>query len=275
MRAPAALLFSVLALALAAEAQASGTPSANWAGYAVHGTTFERVSGTWRQPRATCGPGSRTYSAMWVGLGGYSLTSNSLEQVGSELDCHRDGQQSSYAWYELVPSPSHRIRFKVRSGDRMRASVRSAGGAVVLSIQDVTTHHAFRKTFHPSSVDLTSAEWILEAPSQCIFGGTACQTLPLTDFGQAVFQNARAQTTGGQVGTISSPAWHRTKINLTAQGQTFTGNRPGITTLGASATPSSLNSYGGSFTVTYRPGHGTRSPSLARRLPGGPTYLRH
>jgi hypothetical protein len=212
---------------------------------------------------------------MWVGLGGYSLTSNSLEQVGTELDCKLGGQVSSSAWYELVPSPSHRIKLQVHPGDRINASVRSAGGAVDVSIQDATMHHRFHKTFHPSGVDVTSAEWILEAPSACVFGSTACQTLPLTDFGQAAFSNARAQTAAGQVGTISSSAWHRTKINLTAQGQVFTGNRPGITTLGASATPSSLNSFGGTFTVTYRPGHGSRRPSLARRLPGGPTYLRH
>jgi hypothetical protein len=153
--------------------------------------------------------------------------------------------------------------------------VRSSAGAIVVSIQDQTTHHRFRKTFHPSGLDVTSAEWILEAPSACVFGSTACQTLPLTDFGQALFRNARAQTAAGKTGTISSSAWHRTKINLTAQGQIFSGNRPGITTLGASAAPSALNPFGGSFTVTYKPGHGTRRPSLARRLPAGPTYLRH
>jgi hypothetical protein len=276
MRVAAALVFTVLALAVAtAVAQASGTPSANWAGYAVHGTTFERVSGSWLQPHATCGSGSRTFLAMWVGLGGYTLTSNNLEQVGTELDCHPNGQASSSAWYELVPSPSHRIGLQVHPGDSINASVRSSGSAVVLSIQDETTHHGFQKTFHPSAVDVTSAEWILEAPSACVFGGTACQTLPLTDFGQAVFRNARAQTTAGHAGTISSSAWHRTKIDLTPQGQVFGGNRPGVTTLGASATPSSLNSYGGSFTITYRASHGTRRPSLTRRLPGGPTYLRH
>jgi hypothetical protein len=212
---------------------------------------------------------------MWVGLGGYSLTSNDLEQVGTELDCHNNGQASSSAWYELVPQPSHRIALQVHPGDWINASVRLSGSAIVVSIQDQTTHHKFQRTFHPSGVDVTSAEWILEAPSACVFGSTACQTLPLTDFGQAVFSNARAQTTTGKVGTISSSAWHRTRINLTAQGQIFSGNRPGVTTVGASATPSALNSFGGSFTVTYKPGHGTRKPSLARRLPGGPTYLRH
>jgi Peptidase A4 family len=213
---------------------------------------------------------------MWVGLGGYSLTSNNLEQVGTELDCRFNGQTSSSAWYEVVPAPSHRISLQVRPGDRINASVRASGGTVVVSIQNATTHHTFRRKFHPSGLDVSSAEWILEAPSACVFGSTACQTLPLTDFGQAVFSDARAQATSGRVGTISNSTWRRTRINLTAQGQMFSGNQPGVTTQGASATPSSLNPFGGSFTVTYQPGHGTRRALLARpRLPVGPTYLRH
>ena len=213
---------------------------------------------------------------MWVGLGGYSLTSSNLEQVGTELDCNYNGHANSSAWFELVPAPSHQISLPVHPGDLISATVQATAGSVVVSISDETTHHTFRKTFHPSAVDVTSAEWILEAPSACIFGTTACQTLPLTDFGQAKFWSARAQGISGQTGTISNSSWRRTKINLTAQGQVFSGNRPGITTLGASATPSSLNSYGGSFTVFYRPAHGTRNALLARpRLPSGPTYLRH
>lgn len=276
MRATAALLSAVLALVLAPAAQASGTPSANWAGYAVHGTTFERVSGSWREPNATCSPGNKTYSAMWVGLGGYSLTSNNLEQVGTELDCGLSGHPQSSAWFELVPAASHTISLHVGHGDRVTASVQYAAGAVVISIEDLTTHHSFQKTFHTSAVDVTSAEWILEAPSACIFGGTACQTLPLTDFGHAKFWSARAFTNTGQIGTISSSEWQRTKINLTSQGQQFIRNEPGITTLGPGATPSSLNSYGGSFKVTYRAAHGTRHTLRARsRLPAGPTYIRH
>jgi hypothetical protein len=275
MRATAALLSTVLALAAAPAAQANGTPSANWAGYAVHGTTFEGVSGRWRQPYAVCSPSHRTYSAMWVGLGGYSLTANNLEQVGTELDC-KNGQPRSSAWFEIVPAPSHTISLRVRQGDRISASVRVVGSAVVLTIEDVTTHHTFRKTFHPSSLDVTSAEWILEAPSACVFGSTACQTLPLTDFGQATFWSARAETTAGQIGTISSSNWQRTKINLAPQGQQFVSNQPGITTLGPGAKPSSLNPYGGSFKVTYTPAHGTRGALRARpRLRAGPTYLRH
>jgi hypothetical protein len=275
MRATAALICAVLALAVPPAAAASDA-SANWAGYAVHGTTFEQVSGVWRQPRATCVRGHRTYSAMWVGLGGYSLTATRLEQVGTELDCTLGGQTRSTAWFELVPQASRTISLRVRPGDRVSASVQVTSGAVVVSIKNLTSHRSFRRTFHPSGVDVTSAEWILEAPSACVPGSTACQTLPLTDFGQAMFRYARVQTAAGQQGTISGSHWRHTRINLSPQGQVFTGNEPGITTLGPSARPSGLRSRGGSFTVVYRPGHGTRRALLARsRLPAGPTYLRH
>lgn len=276
MRRAAAVLSALFALAVAPAAQAGTTASENWAGYAAHGTTFDQVSAHWRQPHAACTPGERTFSAMWVGLGGYSLSSTRLEQVGTELDCTYQGQSRSSAWYELVPGPSRTIAgLHVRPGDALSASVDHSTAGVVLSIEDLRTHYLFRKTFHPSGVDITSAEWILEAPSACSFGGIACETPPLTDFGEARFWVARAQTTRGTTGPVSSSAWWRTKIVLTSSGQQFIGNRPNGTSLGT-ATPSALNPAGGAFTVTYRASHGTRRAFFARtRLPAGPTYLRH
>ena len=51
----------------------SGTEtSSNWAGYAVtHRKPFTSVTGKWVQPTATCADLSSTYSAFWVGLGGF------------------------------------------------------------------------------------------------------------------------------------------------------------------------------------------------------------
>src|SRR5437763_11225858 len=109
----AATLTAVLVLAAAPAAEAS-VPSANWAGYAVHGTSFQRVSAQWHQPRPVCGGGHRTYSAIWVGLGGYSLASNEVEQIGTELDCTSAGHAVSTAWYELVPSRSHTLELRIR-----------------------------------------------------------------------------------------------------------------------------------------------------------------
>src|SRR5665213_168941 len=102
----------VLVLLVAPAALADTTRSSNWAGYAVHGshTSFRRVFGAWRQPAATCTAGTPTYSSVWVGLGGYSTTSQALEQIGSEVDCSASGRVVSSAWYELVPAASRNIR---------------------------------------------------------------------------------------------------------------------------------------------------------------------
>ncbi len=80
----AAVLFSAPA------ALAKTTSSSNWAGYAVHhpGVSFRQVSGTWTQPDASCIAGRSSYSAAWVGIGGYKPTSPALEQIGTEVDCN-------------------------------------------------------------------------------------------------------------------------------------------------------------------------------------------
>jgi hypothetical protein len=182
-------------LAGAAPAAADTTVSSNWAGYAVHrnGVTFSRVSAAWREPSARCTGSSPTYSAVWVGLGGYSVTSRALEQIGTELDCSAGRAVRSSAWYELVPKPSRPIHLRVRPGDSLTASVVVLGHRATLKLTDKTTNRTFQKTVHPSVVDVSSAEWIVEAPSDCV-SATQCQTLPLADFGSAKFSLARTET---------------------------------------------------------------------------------
>ncbi len=74
----AAIALLGLAAATAAPADADTTSSSNWSGYAVHraGTSFNRVLGAWVQPAPHCQRGTQTYSAAWVGLGGYTGASD-------------------------------------------------------------------------------------------------------------------------------------------------------------------------------------------------------
>lgn len=239
-------------LALAAPAAAANTRiSANWSGYAVHrsGVKFRKVSGSWTQPDATCSPGHKTYSAFWVGLGGYNVTSNSLEQIGTEVDCTASGAVRSTAWYELVPAGSRAIHIRVRPGDAMRASVVVVGHQVTVELRDMTRHRTFVKTLHAKTVDVTSAEWIAEAPSECISDG-ACATLPLADFGTADFNVAEAKTTTGRVGSISSSGWGFTKLRLLPGGRRFVVATNGGVSAGE-AQPSNLSGNGSQFTVSY------------------------
>ncbi len=241
---------ATIALAPAA-ALADTATSSNWAGYAVHRTRvrFTRVSGSWKQPTATCTRGSQTFSAMWVGLGGFSLNSNALEQIGTEVDCTAAGKVSSTAWYELVPAPSQNISLRIRPGDSMSATVAVVGQRVTASLVDQTTHKSFQRTFQTTSIDVTSAEWIVEAPSEC-FNDNSCQTLPLANFGTAGFTQARAQTTAGRTGSISGSAWGATQITLLPSGRRFISNNGGST---GSAMPSGLTAGGTAFKVAFTP----------------------
>jgi hypothetical protein len=265
IRLPAALTVAVMLAIAAPSALADTASSSNWAGYAVHraGIRFTRVSGAWRQPTATCTTGRQTYSALWVGLGGFSESSNSLEQIGSEVDCTASGQVSSSVWYELVPAPSRPIRMRVRPGDELLASVTVSGTRVAMLLDDDSTHRSFRRTFQMSAPDVSAAEWIIEAPSECVSQST-CQTLPLANFGSATFASAQAQAVGGHAGTISDPFWDQTQIKLTPGGRRFVANNGAGPTAGAAA-PSALTVNGSSFKVKFSTVTVQSNPFFARR----------
>lgn len=222
-------------------------PSSNWAGYAIHrsGVSFRSAAASWQISSATCVAGQPSYSATWVGIGGYSLRSRALEQIGTETDCGARGRIRTYAWYELVPAASRHIRLRVRSGDQVRASVTVVGHKVTLSLRDLTTRRAFERTLRDAAVDSSSAEWIEEAPSACTPSGN-CRILPLADFGQVRFRQASASV-GGRRGGIASPNWSHTAIYLTAGGSPFVSQ-----SVAPLAVPSGLDAAGRGFAISYQ-----------------------
>jgi hypothetical protein len=228
-------------------AAANTAVSENWSGYAAHrsGTHFRRVSASWRQPTGTCTSGETTYSAFWVGLGGFNLSSDALEQIGSELDCDSSGTETLSAWYELVPAASHAIKMTLHSGDLIRASVTVVNKRVTLALSDVNRHESFGKTITDHEIDISSAEWIAEAPSECS-SANDCQTLPLTDFGNVAFSGASAENASGHTGSISSSRWSTTRIVLATTGTRFIS-----TTNSVAATPTALTGGGRAFSVDY------------------------
>ena len=237
--------------------------SSNWAGYAVTDngvaaqtggtpTTFSNVSGSWTQPAATCSRGSgASYAAFWVGLGGFADGSQALEQTGTEADCTTAGKATYSVWYELVPAAPVTVKLKVAPGDSISASVGVTGQTVSIRIANATRNTVFTKTLTMTSPspDLTSAEWIAEAPSNCgSYGG--CRPLPLANFGTATFTSATA-TGNGHTGTIGDPAWSATAVSLQGtSGDLFRG-RFASTVPTADATPGPLSPDGGSFAVTW------------------------
>jgi peptidase A4-like protein len=251
-------LLAVAASATPAEAAATRTAtSSNWAGYAVSrsGVTLKRVGGTWVQPQASCNAGRRRYSAYWLGLGGLHTYSKALEQIGTEADC-AGGKAFYSAWYELVPDDPVALKMTVRPGDTMSAGVTVIGHTVKLFLANRTRGTVFSRQLQAATIDVTSAEWIAEAPSVC--DGTGCATLPLADFGSASFANSQATTTTGHAGTITDPAWSPLAITLSSEHGRHGG--PGFITDGfgtVSAAPAELNPTGDAFAVTYTRGGAT------------------
>ena len=264
----AALLAGLLsAAALAAPASAAATSTAissNWAGYVAQESSsgsFQSVSGAWTVPRAACTAGRETHSAVWVGLGGYAHNAKALEQIGTEADCASTGHAVYESWVELLPANAQTLRLKVSPGDRVVASVTVAGRHATLRLRDLTTARRYSTTRRLSAIDVSSADWIVEAPSGCDSDGD-CRTLALTDFGTVAISGATATAAGR---TAALAAWDPVELIL----------RQGIATAsGAYAAPertlvrATPGAYAGSdFSVSYGEATGSQAPE-GPRLPG-------
>lgn len=243
--------------AAAARLTEQASVSANWAGYAALpsarvGSRFSSVSGYWTQPKATCTAGRAAYSAVWVGLGGYSERSTALEQIGTDADCAPSGAAVYSTWYELLPAGPVNLKLRIRPGDRVAASVTVRGQDVTLRISDLTTGARFSTTKRVAVIDASSAEWIVEAPSACA-NASSCAILPLADFGQVQFASATA-TADGHTGPVVDPDWSATALELQQRG--FTHGAPGVraapTRTLTVATPSSSSAPYGAFSVSWQ-----------------------
>jgi hypothetical protein len=176
-----------------------------------------------------------------------------------------------------VPAAAVELRLVVHPGDLMRANVTVHGKRVSVSLYDATRRHGFSKTLSAPQIDITSAEWIVEAPSACV-GQSACQTLPLANFGTAAFTGAAATSSIGHTNGINDPSWQATKIKLVASGGRFSVDNGAASILGT-ATPSAVRADDRSFNVSYSTlATSGKAPALARdsaaarpagvRLPG-------
>ena len=213
----AAASFLIVAAASAGVlVSAAPKSTTQWAGYAItneSGKPFTSVTATWRQPRAYCRAGAAS-AAFWVGLGGFSNGSQRIEQVGADADCTPADKPTYYAWYDLPPSPGVVVKLAVKPADVLTASVRMNMAKTVLSVRidDVTTGSSYSKQLLVRSPDLSSAEWIAEAPVDCAgYGG--CQSVPLADFGSVSFTKIGA-VAGGRKGTVTDTHWRANAVQL-------------------------------------------------------------
>lgn len=232
--------------------------SSNWSGFAAvapdGGTAeFTDVTATWVQPQAACTLGRSDSVAFWVGLGGNSSSSTALEQLGTEADCNGSSTTPAYsAWWEIVPAAAVKIRLEIRPGDRVSAAVFVKGQTVTMSLKNLTRKTRFSKTqVTTQPLDLSSAEWIVEAPSLCVSNGR-CRTVPLTEFLPMTFTNAAA-IGNGHPGVISDATWVASPIELITDGGGNRGSFFNTDVLGpgVGATPSGLSTDGRSFNVLW------------------------
>jgi Peptidase A4 family len=252
--------------ALLAAPNATPQQSSNWAGYAITDATtlatgapdptqtapltFSNVTGTFKLPKVACSADqTAAYSAFWVGLGGYSETAQALEQVGVDADCTSAGTPAYYAWYELVPAPSVKISLKVTGGDTITTSVVVNGTDVLVQVKDRTRKTSFTRHFEVATPDVSSAEWIAEAPSSCTTLGD-CKVLPLADFGTVGFSNIAA-TANAHAGTLTDATWSAAAISLVPRSsrRAMLGEPDDASTAGA--TPADATVDGRGFSVAW------------------------
>lgn len=245
--------------------------SANWAGYAISAAgasvrNFKRVAASWVEPTASCTPGSRTYSAFWVGLGGLLQSSKKLEQTGTEADCDSNGLAHYTAWYELVPAAPVTLKLAIAPGDAIAGSVSVRGAYVTMRLVDQTTGESVRKRLHFPAASLSSAEWIAEAPSTC---STSCQALPLTDFGTVSFAGAAVETGNGRTGTIAGTDWSARAVALNDRASAVGGEGrffgPPVI---VAAIPTTLDGDGSGFAVNWAQEELAGGPGGGRLFPG-------
>ncbi len=224
-----------------------------WSGYVLTApkggqVSFTSVSGTWTVPTVSCGARDATSSAVWVGLGGYAT--KVLEQVGVNANCDAKGHPLYFAWYELVPDIARLISRKVVPGDTITSSVRITHFALVtLHVENQTQHWSFTRRITWGGSDTASAEWITEAPNNCL--RSLCRVASLANFGRVTFEKIAA-TGNGLPGTLSNPRWTAIRLRLVPGVQTPLGSGSALQSDShAGATPGTISADGRTFGISW------------------------
>ncbi|HEX8814335.1 MAG TPA: G1 family glutamic endopeptidase [Terriglobales bacterium] len=215
-----------------------------WAGYAVTGTDFTFVQGSWIVTAVDCTKTPNTDSSEWVGIDGWS--SNTVEQIGTDADCN--GKSPFYwVWYEFYPYGSVVINtVSIAPGNKFSASVTYDGDEnYTVAIKNESTGESFSKkvkfdgAFGSGAPKRNSAEWIMEMDGN-----------KLSDFGVDPF----GEDYTGYLNDIATDAKvdkgviHTFGDDVNKSVTTKTGFKGSPVT----AQPSGLSSDGASFTVTWK-----------------------
>src|SRR5262249_59796380 len=115
-----------------------------------------------------------------------------------------------------------------------------------------TTGVAFNKKVSVASPDLTSADWIVEAPSSC--SRFSCRPVALTNFGSVSISKI-ATIADAHPGTLTDTAWRAAQIQLVPHSGNgfFPGEERGVnqTSSAAGTTKPVATEDGRGFTVSW------------------------
>lgn len=179
------------------QSTSSQTRSLNWSGYAAYTTATDPeigsvtdVWGNWTVPKLHSSQETR-YAACWVGIDGYF--NQTVEQVGT-LHQMTGGHQRNFAWFSMYPGPVYElVGFPVAPKDEMRALVSYKGCNIFeMTLENLTQGvYTVIPQFLTIRMDTqrTSAEWIVEAPSEDT-------VLPLAHFSPVTFSHCLASIRG-------------------------------------------------------------------------------
>ena len=219
-----------------------GTPvddkSTDWAGYAVSSKSapFTCVEATWTQPAVACEGTSVKAVAFWVGIGGIGQAG--LVQTGTETQCDH-GSPVIGVWQQSLPREAYSVPMDlaVAVGNRVHAMVLAVSrSSYALTVENLTTGATATVTTANKTVDPTTAEWIVEAPTLGCPARCSIATLP--DFGTVTFTGV-STTIGGINGPLDAAGFVHTRTTLTTAS--------GLTRARVSAT----SKDGRSFAVTW------------------------
>jgi hypothetical protein len=216
-----------------------------WTGYAVTGSEFTYVQGSWIVHSVDCTKTPNTDSSEWVGIDGWS--SNTVEQTGTDADCNGT-TPFYYVWYEFYPLNTVVIRdVSIAAGDKFSAWVSyDSDEKYTVSITNETTNQTFSKEVKFNGADgsgappRNSAEWIEE------MDGNELSDFDVDPFGErftAISDGANSATDSSTTGVIADFG-----DAVQESISTRNGERGGKET----SIPSALASDGASFKVTWK-----------------------
>jgi hypothetical protein len=193
--------------------------SPNWSGYALAGSAFTRVTGTFNVPVPLKPWACLEETSVWVGLDGvgtsdllqagvdessFAVPSSSTNPWSPPTDpC--TGQVHVNAWWEDLPSAEVRVKLRVNVGDAISVSIfKRSPGWWAVAVHDLTTGHSFTRVQRYGGPQ-TSVEWVVETPEVMDL------TTSPVPFGTVEFRDLAAQGELSYLDRISSgPKGHFT-----------------------------------------------------------------